>query len=589
MTEIEKINNLRAEMLKEGIDLYIIPMRNNLLNTDLKPHENRIKYISKFSGSAGQIFITLQKASIFVDGRYELQVKLEVSSKIFEINEMGIQSYIKWIETNLPENCTVGYDPKLFSITEIETYIKRFENHQIKLKSISDNLVDKIWSKIPSQKKAIISDHKIEYSGIKRAEKLNKLRNTFIKSQDEALFVGDNNFISSFTNLRAYRNEYTPAIPAFCVITTNNCHLFVENCRINKNDVTKIATDIKIHDLKDFKRDISNILKNVKVVKLDKSDTSIFVQEIFKKLNIKVLHQNDINHSKAIKNSIELEAFKKAHELDAIAICNFLHWIKKQKNLNNLDELRIVKSIEFFRKEQQPHYLGPSFSAIVGFNENGAIIHYNATKKTNKKLSGDGLLLIDSGGQYKYGTTDVTRTILVGKANEKMKRLYTVVLKAHIALARKSFNKKTTGAELDNVARSVVKKYGYDYNHGTGHGVGSVLSVHDGILSISPKEKKANFQENMVFSNEPGIYLEGLFGIRIENLMVLNKDTKIRNNLCFEILSHIPFERELFDLNILNETEVNWINKYHAKVYEKLSSKLKLDQRTWLKNATLPV
>ena len=589
MTEIEKINNLRAEMLKEGIDLYIIPMRNNLLNADLKPHENRIKYISKFSGSAGQIFITLQKASIFVDGRYELQVKLEVNSKIFEINEMGMQSYIKWIETNLPENCTVGYDPKLFSISEIETYIKRFENHHIKLKSISDNLIDKIWSKIPSQKQVIISDHKIEYSGIKRAEKLNKLIDKFIKSQDEALFVGDNNFISSFTNLRAYRNEYTPAVPAFCVITANNCHLFLENCRINKNDVTKIATDIRIHDLKDFKRDIANILKNVKIVKLDKKDTTIFVQETLKKLNIKVLHQNDINHSKAVKNSIELESFKKAHELDAIAICNFLYWIKKQKNLNNLDELKIVKSIEFFRKKQQPHYLGPSFPAIVGFNENGAIIHYNATKKTNKKLSGDGLLLIDSGGQYKYGTTDVTRTILVGKANEEMRRLYTLVLKAHIALARVSFNKKTTGAELDNVARSVIKKYGYDYNHGTGHGVGSVLSVHDGILSISPKEKKANFQENMVFSNEPGIYLEGLFGIRIENLMVLNKDTKIRNNLCFEILSHIPFERELFDLNILNETEVNWINKYHAKVYEKLSLKLKLDQRTWLKNATLPV
>ena len=589
MTEIEKINNLRAEMFKEGIDLYIIPMRNNLLNNDLKPHENRIKYISKFSGSAGQIFITLQKASIFVDGRYELQVKLEVNSKIFEINEMGMQSYIKWIETNLPENCTVGYDPKLFSISEIETYIKRFENHHIKLKSISDNLIDKIWSKIPSQKQVIISDHKIEYSGIKRAEKLNRLIDKFIKSQDEALFVGDNNFISSFTNLRAYRNEYTPAVPAFCVITANNCHLFLENCRINKNDVTKIATDIRIHDLKDFKRDIANILKNVKIVKLDKKDTTIFVQETLKKLNIKVLHQNDINHSKAVKNSIELESFKKAHELDAIAICNFLYWIKKQKNLNNLDELKIVKSIEFFRKEQQPHYLGPSFPAIVGFNENGAIIHYNATKKTNKKLSGDGLLLIDSGGQYKYGTTDVTRTILVGKANEEMRRLYTLVLKAHIALARVSFNKKTTGAELDNVARSVIKKYGYDYNHGTGHGVGSVLSVHDGILSISPKEKKASFQENMVFSNEPGIYLEGLFGIRIENLMVLNKDTKIRNNLCFEILSHIPFERELFDLNILNETEVNWINKYHAKVYEKLSSKLKLDQRTWLKNATLPV
>ena len=589
MTEIEKINNLRAEMRNEDIDLYIIPMRNYFLGNDLKPHEKRIKYISKFSGSAGQIFITSQKASLFVDGRYSLQAKLEVNSKIFEINEMGMVSYVKWIEANLPENCTVGYDPKLFSIAEIETYIKRFENHHIKLKSISQNLVDKIWSKSPRQKKVIISDHKIIYSGVKRAEKLNELRNNFLKSHDEALFVGDSNFISWFTNLRAYRSKYTPAVPAFCVVTVSNCHLFMEDYLINKNDATKITTDIRVHDLKDFKRNIGTILKNVKIVKLDKKDTAVFVKEIFKELNIRVLHQNDINHGKAVKNPIELESFKKAHELDAIAMCNFFYWIKKQEHLNNFDELKIVESLELFRKEQKPYYLGPSFPAIVGFNENGAIIHYSATKKTNKKLSGDGLLLIDSGGQYIYGTTDVTRTILIGKANEEMKRLYTIVLKAHIALARKSFNKNTSGTELDNVARSIIKRYGYDYNHGTGHGVGSVLSVHDGILSISPKESRSNFQENMVFSNEPGIYIEGLLGIRIENLMVLNKDKKIKNNLCFEILSHIPFERELFDLNILNKIELDWINKYHTKVYERLSSKLKKDQRTWLKNVTQPI
>ncbi len=588
MTEIEKINNLRVEMLKEGIDLYMIPMRSHFLDNDLKPHEKRIKYISNFSGSAGLIFITLQGASIFIDGRYVLQAKIEVNSNIFEINEMSMQSYIKWIETNLPENCIVGYDPELFSIAEIETFIKRFANHHIKLKSIPNNLVDKIWLKRPSSKKVVISDHKIRYSGVKRAEKLKELRDKFLKSQDEALFIGDNNFISSFTNLRAYRNEYTPVVPAFCLVTVNNCYLFIENGLINKNDAAKIDTDIRTFDLKNFKRDITNILKNIKIVKLDKKYTTVFVQEIFKKLNIKVIHQHDINHGKAVKNSIELESFKKAHELDAIAMCNFLYWVKKQELLNNCDELRIVESLEHFRKEQ-PNYLGPSFPAIVGFNENGAIIHYSATKKTNKKISGNGLLLIDSGGQYIYGTTDVTRTILIGKANEEIKRLYTIVLKAHIALARKSFNKNTTGAELDYVARSITKKYGYDYNHGTGHGVGSVLSVHDGILSISPKEKRVNFQENMVFSNEPGIYIEGSLGIRIENIMVLKKDKKIKNNLCFEILSYIPFERELFDFNILNKIELDWINKYHTNVYERVNSKLKKDQRTWLKNATLPI
>ena len=183
----------------------------------------------------------------------------------------------------------------------------------------------------------------------------------------------------------------------------------------------------------------------------------------------------------------------------------------------------------------------------------------------------------------------MTRTILIGKASVQMKKLYTIVLKAHIALARASFSQNTTGAELDNVARSVIKKYGYDYNHGTGHGVGSVLSVHDGILSISPREKRTNFQENMVFSNEPGIYIEGLLGIRIENLMAINKDKKIKNNLCFETITHIPFERELLDLNILSKSELDWINEYHSDVYEKLKSKLRKDERDWLKNITRPI
>ncbi|MDC3084463.1 aminopeptidase P family protein [Gammaproteobacteria bacterium] len=589
MTEIDKVNKIRAEMRSECIDAYMIPMRNNFLDNDLKSHEMRIKYISKFSGSAGQIFIASHKAAIFIDGRYTLQAKLEVNQKIFEINEIGLQNYTNWIEKNLPKNCIVGYDPKLFSMTEIKNYEKKFENHNVILKSISSNLVDRISLKSPSQKKLIISDHKIKYSGATRAEKLGKLRDNFIKNQEEVIFIGDCNFISWLTNLRAYRKKYNPVIPAYCLVTMNNCHLFIESCSISSNVATKISNDIKIHDMKDFERDITSLVKNKNAVRLDKEYTTIFVQEIFKKLNIQISHQHDINHGKAIKNTVELQSFKKAHKLDALAVCNFLYWIKKQEHVNNFDELRIVDSLERFRKEQKPYYLGPSFPAIVGFNENGAVIHYSATKKTNKTLSGNGLLLIDSGGQYKYGTTDVTRTIQIGKASKQMKKLYTIVLKAHIALARASFSQNTTGAELDNVARSVIRKYGYDYNHGTGHGVGSVLSVHDGILSISPREKRSNFQENMVFSNEPGIYIEGLLGIRIENLMALNKDKKIKNNLCFETITHIPFERELLDLNILSKSELDWINEYHSDVYEKLKSKLRKDEREWLKNTTRPI
>ncbi len=589
MTQKDKLNSLRAEMRSEGIDLYIIPMRNNFLDNDLNPSERRIKYISNFTGSAGQILITLFTASIFVDGRYTLQAKQQVDKKVYEINDLGIDSSINWIIKNLEKNCVVGYDPALFSIAEIKYYEKKLEKSQVKLKSIPDNLVDKIWAKNSSQKNIIISDHKTIYAGSTRYEKLNGLRNKFLKNDTEVLFIGDNNFISWLTNLRAYKRKFTPVIRALCLVTTKCCHLFIDNSQINKKDITKINDEIEIYDIKSFSTNIASILTNKILVKLDEKNTNKLVHELLMKQNMQIIHQPDITHNKAIKNTTELTSFSRAHDLDALAVCNFLHWIKNQNNLHDIDELAVVHYLEVFRGKQKPNYLGPSFPAIVGFNENGAIIHYSATKKTNKRISGDGLLLIDSGGQYKYGTTDVTRTILIGKATKKMKELYTIVLKAHITLARKSFNKNTTGAELDDAARGVIKKYGYDYNHGTGHGVGSVLSVHDGILSISPKEKKANFQENMVFSNEPGIYIEGLYGIRIENLMLVRKDKKVKNNLYFEILSHIPFERQLLDLSILDGGELNWINNYHSKVYNKLGPKLGESARNWLRDITKPI
>jgi len=593
MTIPTRIERLRDRMKAENIQMYIIPMKNTYLNSDLEEPDMRIKYVSGFDGSAGLIFITQNKISLFVDGRYTLQAKLQVDSNIYEINELNFQKSIEWIKINLEKNSRIGFDPKLHSIDEIENYTNKLENNLISFVSIDQNLVDLIRTDLTSikSKDYVLSIIDKKNSGLSILEKLSYLRIKYLKKDNELIFTQDNDIVSWISNLRALSKEYTPSILGSCILTKNNCYLLIPHNQILPYKSNPQYSEIEFLDEDQFDYLLNSELNEINIVKIDKKNTSVYFKEKFIKKGYELISFNELEKEKSIKNETELKNIMSSHIYDGQAICKFIYWLKNASKKKPVDEIIIINKLEQYRSRSSTNYLGPSFPAIVGFRENGAIIHYRAKNQSCKKISGGGLILIDSGGQYKYGTTDITRTLLIGDSNKTYSRLYTIVLKAHIALARRVFDSNTTGSELDKSSREIIESYGYNYNHGTGHGVGYLLSVHEGPLAISPKESRSGFCENMVFSNEPGIYIEGELGIRIENLMVIRKDTSVDNTdkLYFEPISFAPFERNLIDKDILNKKEVDWINKYHEKVYKKLSIGLGIETKEWLSEETASI
>ena len=593
MTIPTRIERLRDRMKAENIQMYIIPMKNTYLNSDLEEPDMRIKYVSGFDGSAGLIFITQNKISLFVDGRYTLQAKLQVDSNIYEINELNFQKSIEWIKINLEKDSRIGFDPKLHSIDEIENYTNKLENNLISFVSIDQNLVDLIRTDLTSikSKDYVLSIIDKKNSGLSILEKLSYLRIKYLKKDNELIFTQDNDIVSWISNLRALSKEYTPSILGTCILTKNNCYVLIPHNQILPYKSNPQYSEIEFLDEDQFDYLLNSELNEINIVKIDKKNTSVYFKEKFIKKGYELISFNELEKEKSIKNETELKNIMSSHIYDGQAICNFIYWLKNASKKKPVDEIIIINKLEQYRSRSSTNYLGPSFPAIVGFRENGAIIHYRAKNQSCKKISGGGLILIDSGGQYKYGTTDITRTLLIGDSNKTYSRLYTIVLKAHIALARRVFDSNTTGSELDKSSREIIESYGYNYNHGTGHGVGYLLSVHEGPLAISPKESRSGFCENMVFSNEPGIYIEGELGIRIENLMVIRKDTSVDNTdkLYFEPISFAPFERNLIDKDILNKKEVDWINKYHEKVYKKLSIGLGIETKEWLSEETASI
>ena len=593
MTIPTRIERLRDRMKAENIQMYIIPMKNTYLNSDLEEPDMRIKYVSGFDGSAGLIFITQNKISLFVDGRYTLQAKLQVDSNIYEINELNFQKSIEWIKINLEKDSRIGFDPKLHSIDEIENYTNKLENNLISFVSIDQNLVDLIRTDLTSikSKDYVLSIIDKKNSGLSILEKLSYLRIKYLKKDNELIFTQDNDIVSWISNLRALSKEYTPSILGSCILTKNNCYVLIPHNQILPYKSNPQYSEIDFLDEVQFDYLLNSELNEINIVKIDKKNTSVYFKEKFIKKGYELISFNELEKEKSIKNETELKNIMSSHIYDGQAICNFIYWLKNASKKKPVDEIIIINKLEQYRSRSSTNYLGPSFPAIVGFRENGAIIHYRAKNQSCKKISGGGLILIDSGGQYKYGTTDITRTLLIGDSNKTYSRLYTIVLKAHIALARRVFDSNTTGSELDKSSREIIESYGYNYNHGTGHGVGYLLSVHEGPLAISPKESRSGFCENMVFSNEPGIYIEGELGIRIENLMVIRKDTSLDNTekLYFEPISFAPFERNLIDKDILNKKEVDWINKYHEKVYKKLSIGLGIETKEWLSEETASI
>ena len=571
MNNLNNLNKLKKVLIKKNIDAYLVPKNDCFFNEFIKTGNDRLRYVSNFTGSAGTALILHKKNYLFVDGRYLIQAKQESGHlfSIIDISKINISSFLKKNYTNIK----IGFDPNLFRFHTIKNILKE----KINLVSIEKNLIEQVWKdkKKEVYKNAFILEN--QYCGISHIKKIKNLRDLLDINKKNSFFISSNENVCWLLNIRGEDSIYSPLLNAFALIQQNKITVFCNLKKVDNKLIKSFKKDVQFSDIKSLKEKL--IRTKIFSVKIDPATTSYGLIKFLQSSKIKCKFiQDPIFHLKSKKNKIEIQNLKIAHMFDGVALVKLFFWINQFKNKKKINEISCQKQLENFRKENS-FYLGPSFPPISGFNKNGAIIHYNATNKTNQLLIGNGIYLLDTGGQYLWGTTDVTRTISLGKPSLYKKNIYTRILKGHLELRNFQLKNNTTGAQLDRAARKYLKQIGLDYPHSTGHGVGYCLNVHESPPSIS-KKSKDKFSVGQVVSNEPGYYLERQFGMRIENLIYVNK---IKKKLLFEDLTLVPYDKNLINKYLLSRLEIKYLNNYHKEVFEKLNSFLNLKELNFLK------
>jgi Xaa-Pro aminopeptidase len=558
----KEINELREKFKKYNIDGYVVPKNDDYFTEYSKI--NRLKIISNFSGSAGLAIILKNKNYLFTDGRYTIQSEME-SGKYFKI-----VSYEKIINCNLFKNLKLGLDPKLFTQEQIKKFF--LKNNQIKF--LSNNLIDEIENHKVVKSIPFFSLED-EIVGESRKSKINKIINYLKKNKADNLFVTAPENVAWILNIRGSDGPNSPVPNSRLIINkSKKIFLITELYKAKKLIKEKIIKKNQLVDTSDLPKKIFSL--NGKNFIIDNKSCSVFYENIIKS-KFKIIKREDPTYLlKAIKNNTEIDNMINSHVIDGVALTKFIYWIKKV-NKKKITEVDAQIRLEKFRKKSNK-YLYPSFETIAGAGENGAIVHYRAKKSSCRTIRKNDIFLCDSGGQYKYGTTDVTRTICFTKPKPSIKNIFTKVLKGHIAVANTDLKLHNTGEKIDRRARKYLNKSKLDYAHGTGHGVGFFLNVHEGPQSIS-KINKVKIQEGMILSNEPGYYKKGSYGIRIENLVFVKK---VKKKIYFENLTLAPIEKDLINFNLLTKSEQNYLFKYHLNVYSKLSRYLSPNERKWL-------
>ena len=557
----------RIKILKEKfkdleIDGYIIPKNDEFFSEYAE--NDRLKNISGFTGSAGLAIILKKNNYLFVDGRYTIQAK----------NESGKNFKVIKIHKNLPssiiKNCKLGFDPHLFTSSKLKNY---FSNN-ITLVAINENLIDNIYkNKLKKTKSFFSLPQKI--AGESHRSKINKIINFLEFNKTNYLFISAPENVAWLLNIRGYDNPTSPIPNSRLIIGRDKTLLLITE----KNNAQKIIAEKKIlsHNIISFSK-FSEVIKDLKGTNfiIDSQSCSVFFEKVIKS-KFKIINKKDpIYKLKSIKNSSEIKHMIDAHIKDGLALTRFIYWIKNINN-KNITEVDAQNKLEKFRKKNSD-YLYPSFNTIAGSGSNGAIVHYRATKFNTKVINKKDIFLCDSGGQYRYGTTDVTRTLCFSKPRQYIKDIFTKVLKGHIAVALTNLKKDNTGKKIDLRARRYLKEDGLDYDHGTGHGVGFFLNVHEGPQSIS-KYNATRIEKGMVLSNEPGFYKKNHFGIRIENLLYVSQNN---NNLHFENLTLAPIDKDLINYTLLDKIEKDYLFKYHLNIYAEFSKYLSKKEKKWL-------
>ena len=558
----KRIKLLRSKFIQHKIDGYVVPKNDQFFSEYAA--EDRLKIISNFSGSAGLAIVLKKKSYLFVDGRYTIQAQQQ-SGKKFKIIEIH-----KFLPFKIIKNLKLGFDPSLFTRKQLNVYF----NNSLILKPINKNLVDEIYKDKASKNKIFFSlTNKV--AGKTFQSKINNVKNILKRNKADYLFVSAPENVAWLLNIRGSDNPNSP-IPNCRLIIGKDKELFLIT---QKEKTLKIIKDKKLSkkqiiNPKKF-GDLINKLKGYKFI-IDPLSCSLLNENIIKS-KFKIINKDDPCYKlKSIKNSSEIKHMINAHIEDGLALTKFIFWIKNI-NKKKITEIDAQNKLEKFRKLNK-NYLFPSFNTIAGTGSNGAIVHYRASKESNKIIKKSDVFLCDSGGQYMFGTTDVTRTICFSKQPSSIKNVYTKVLKGHIAVATSNLKKFNNGKKIDVRARQFLKKDGLDYAHGTGHGVGFFSNVHEGPQSIS-KYNTIKLEEGMIISNEPGYYKKNHYGIRIENLVYVKKNKK---KLQFENLTLAPIEKDLINYDLLNKNEKNYLFNYHLNVYTNHSKFLNKKEKKWL-------
>lgn len=585
----EKIKKLRELMKENQLDAYIIPSADAHQSEYVAAHWKGREWISGFTGSAGTVVVTLEDAGLWTDGRYYIQAENQLQGsgiRLFRMMDPGVPFYSEWLAEGLTQGSRVGFDGSLFSVDQVRRFEKDFKEKEIQLE-ISQDLINELWNDRPAIPGNPLFLHEVKYAGKSRSEKLNEVREEMTRKEANFHLLTSLDDIAWLLNIRGSDVLNNPIVIANVVVTKTDCYLFIDAKKVPAESKILLEAEGII-----FKENIEleGFLKQLSeddIVLLDSNRTNIRLYNAIPLQTKKVEAANITTDLKAIKNEIEIENLKTCEIKDGVAMVKFIKWIKENVGKEQITEMSAEVKLEEFRSEQAL-FVEPSFDTIAGYKDHGAMMHYKANPETDYTLEEEGFFLVDSGGQYYDGTTDITRTIVLGNLTEEEKRNYTLVLKGFIALSAVKYLHGATGSNLDILARQPIWQHGIDYKCGTGHGVGFFLNVHEGPQSIRNNVNTVVLEKGMILTNEPGIYLEGKHGIRIENMLVVDEaeKTEFGQFMDFETITYCPIDLEGIDVEALTAAEKDWLNTYHEEVYEKLSPYLDEAEKAWLKKET---
>ncbi len=591
-----RVEALRGHMKKLGLDAYLVPSTDPHQDEYIPEFWQRRKYISGFRGSAGDVVITQTKAGLWTDSRYFLQAEQELDNKIYLLFKLGnpeVPSIKEWLAKGLAAGEVLGVDPQILSHKSYSDLHSFLKTKGIRLKCVSKNLVDTVWEDRPIPSKQKIRVHPIKYAGESVWKKLERIRGKMDEQLVDLLVLTALDEIAWLFNIRGNDIKYNPVVIAYALVTKERAMLFVDTDKLTNRIRHILNKGVEFHEYERFFPELQKIAQKHKRAWIDEAQVNQRIVNTLKKCTKNHFFPGPIPLIKAVKNKTEIQGFRAAHVRDGAAMVKFLTWLWKSLGRGNITELSAAAKLGEFRAGNTL-FQGLSFETISAYRAHSAIVHYGVTPETDLTLQKRDIFLVDSGAQYSDATTDITRTISLGRPQSQHKECFTQVLKGLIALSVASFPHGTQGRQLDTIARLPLWKNGQNYGHGTGHGIGTFLNVHEGPHAISPQRCiGVPLEPGMITTIEPGIYLENLFGIRLENVALVVEDDKISTQYStfytFEILTMCPIDLNLVRKDMLQREEIDWLNTYHKKVRKTLSPLLKREEREWLDKVTQPI